>query len=257
VVIFSRRWQNRARQGRQGSRDAWEEPVGRWLRNRTKQHALLPLVVAVTTAIGIGPQAAESEQSCPYLRLSLSTPQRVLTSPDDDLLQAEFLGVFGSHLGSAGFEVIEPSESGFTWELFSQVELLGEGRLAWSYALLPMPGLADGVIEFPTFSVIERPSGERVKFTTSHGLEGLRSSDFPLRAALAAEKLANLYLPVALKLCAERGSALKRESARLERIRSELTAEIERVAAERDQQTKQLELNVDDPLPGSSKSANE
>ncbi len=217
--------------------------------------ALGTLVLGLAPASPARSSDTDSDGSCPYRRVSLSTPQRLLKAPGDGTLQAEFLGVFGFHLGRAGFEVIEPTQSGFTWEIFSQVEPLGDGRLAWSYALLPMPGLADGVIEFPTFSVVERPGGERVQFTTYHGLESLRSTDFPLRAALASEKLANLYLPVALKLCAERGSILEMEAARLERIRSELSAEIERVAARRSRQNKHLELKTEDGMqdpPGSA-----
>ncbi|MGE4607445.1 MAG: hypothetical protein AAEJ52_11955 [Myxococcota bacterium] len=222
-----------------------------------KPCALWVLVVGLATAGPVWSRDTDSEGSCPYLRLSLSTPQRVRKAPDDEKLQAEFLGVFGLHLGRAGFEVSEPSPSRFTWELFSQVEPLGDGRLAWSYALLPMPGLAEGVIEFPTFSVIDRAGGERVQFTTYHGLELFRPPEYPLRAALASEKLANLYLPVALRLCAERGSVLELEQARLERIRSELSAEIERVAAHRSQQSKQLELNAEDGKQDSAEPASD
>jgi hypothetical protein len=222
-----------------------------------KYCALWALVAGLAIAGPSGSRDIDSEESCPYLRLSLSTPQRVRKAPGDDKLQAEFLEVFGLHLGRAGFEVREPSPSGFAWELFSQVETLGGGRLAWSYALLPMPGLADGTIEFPTFSVIDRSGGGRVQFTTYHGLEHFRSAEFPLHAALASEKLANLYLPVALKLCAERGSMSELEEARLERIRSELSAEIERVSAQRSQQRKYLELKAEEGKRDSPESASE
>jgi hypothetical protein len=221
-------------------------------RVRFAHRVLWPLVVVWATALPASSRPSVSDESCPYLRLSLSTPQRVLKSVDDAALQREFLGVLGFHLERAGFEVRGPAASGFAWELFSQVEPLGEGRIAWSYALLPMPGLADGVIEFPTFSLIDRPSGERVQFTTYHGLEHFRISNFPLRAALASEKLAGLYLPAALKLCAERGSIQQMEEARLERIRKELSAEIQRVVAERTEQTKHLELQAEDDEPSES-----
>jgi len=194
------------------------------------------------------PSHAADDESCPYLRLALSTPQRVQKQAGDAELQADYLHVFAEHLGRAGFDVREPSATRVSWELFSQVEPLARGQIAWSYALLPMPGLADGMIEFPTFSLIVRPSGERVRFTTYHGLEHMRKGDFPLRAALAAEKLANLYLPVALDLCSKRGSEPDFETTRLERIRNELTAEIERVR-QRAEQRKRLELRPepDDP----------
>lgn len=211
---------------------------------------LLPLIVGLAASCPASSRDSDSDESCPYLRLSLSTPQRVLKAPGDDALQREFLEIFGSHLRRAGFDVREPARSRFTWELFSQVEPLGDGSMAWSYALLPMPGLADGVIEFPTFSLIDRPGGERVQFTTYHGLEHFRFSEFPLHAALASEKLANLYLPVALKLCAERGSVQESVAARLERIRSELSAEIKRVAAQRSEQNKHLELKAEDAERG-------
>ncbi len=212
-------------------------------RNRRRQRSRFATTAICLWLATVGPaaSAASDDESCPYLRLSLSTPQRIPPA-DDRELQQEYLAVFALHLERAGFVVAGPSTSRFSWELFSQVEPLGAGRLAWSYALLPMPGLADGMIEFPTFSVIERPGGERVKFTTYHGLEHLRSGDFPLRAALASEKLANLYLPVALELCANRGTSLDLETARLERIRRELTEEIQRISAQRREQTKHLEL---------------
>jgi len=86
-----------------------------------------------------------------------------------------------------------------------------------------------------------------VKFTTYHGLEHFRITEFPLRAALASEKLAELYLPVARKLCAE--TTPESEQQRLERIRAELADEIERALARRKRQSGTLELRAEPDGP--------
>lgn len=190
-----------------------------------------------------GPASAAepaASRSCTYVRLSLSSPQRLAKSAEDAELQKRYRDVFALHLARAGFDVSAPTTSAFAWEVFSHVEPIGDGRLAWSYAFLPSPGVLDGAIEFPTFSVVDR--GQRVQFTTYHGLDHFRSNEYPLRAAIESERLASLYLPVARSLCATRDASPEHQRARLERIRAELAAEIERVRVE---QHKHLELDVD------------
>lgn len=204
---------------------------------------LVALPVALPVALaGLAAGARAESADCTYLRVALSTPQRVAKAHEDAALQQHYRDIFATHLERAGFQVTAPTPEPFAWELFSQVELTGGGYLAWSYAFLPMPGVLDGAIEFPTFSVIDRERGERVRFTTYHGLDHFRETEYALKAAVEAERLASLYLPVARELCAKRELPLDEERARLERIRDELAKEIDRVRAV---QRKRLELGVD------------
>jgi hypothetical protein len=183
--------------------------------------------------------AAEPPADCPYLRLALSTP---ITAPDEPL-QARYREGFATQLRRAGFEVTGPTRQPFGWEVYTQVRALGNGQLTWSFAFLPMPWVSNGAIHFSTFSRVTR--GGRVEFNSTHYLKAFPVADFPIQVVLAADQLAQLYLPSALQRCSELAQTLEAEEVRLERIRDSLTEEINRVRRARAEQEKRLELEVE------------
>jgi hypothetical protein len=195
-------------------------------------------VVSLVLLIGAA-RAEEPPAGCPYLRLALSTP---ITAPDDPL-QTRYREGFAAQLRRAGFEVTGPTSQPFGWEAYTQVRPLGNGQLIWSFAFLPMPGVSDGAVHFSTFSSVTRDG--RVEFNSTHYLKAFTVADFPIEVVLAADQLAQLYLPSALQRCSELANTLEAEEARLERIRESLTEEIIRVRRARAAQQKQLELEVE------------
>jgi hypothetical protein len=192
--------------------------------------ALVALVLLVGAA-----RAEELRGECPYLRLALSTP---ITAPDDPL-QTRYREKFADQLRRAGFEVTGPTSQPFGWEVYTQMRPVGNGQLVWSFAFLPMPGIFDGAVHFSTFSRVTR--GRRVEFNSTHYLKSFPAADFPIEMVLAADQLAQLYLPTARHRCSELVRTLEAEEARLERIRESLTEEIIQVRRARAEQQKRLE----------------
>jgi hypothetical protein len=184
-------------------------------------------------------RAEEPSVGCPYLRLALSTP---ITAPNDPL-QARYREGFAEELRRAGFEVTGPTSQPFGWEAYTQVRSIGSGQLIWSFAFLPMPGVSDGAVRFSTFSRVTR--GGRVEFNSTHYLKAFPVTDFPIQVVLAADQLAQLYLPSAVQRCSDLAKTLEAEEARLERIRESLSEEIIRVRRARAAQEKRLELEVE------------
>ena len=70
-------------------------------------------------------------------------------------------------------------------------------------------------------------------------------SDFEVAAAKAAYHAAAVFLPHARRLCADVNATLLEEEEKLERIREQLTEEIERVRILRLEQEKNLKLEVE------------
>ena len=195
-------------------------------------------MIALVLLIGAA-RAEEPRGECPYLRLALSTP---ITAPDDRL-QTRYREKFATQLRRAGFEVTGPTSQPFGWEVYTQMRSVGTGQLVWSFAFLPMPGVFDGAVHFSTFSRVTR--GSRVEFNSTHYLKAFPVADFPIQMVLAADELAQLYLPTAHHRCSELVRTLEAEEARLERIRESLTEEIFQVRRARAEQQKRLELEVE------------
>ncbi len=203
------------------------------------------LLVSLALLIGIA-RAEEPAAGCPYLRLALSSPSPLA----DAELQTRYQAEFAAQLRRAGFAVTghtsQPTgrvAQPFAWEVYTQVKPLGNGQLVWSFVFLPVPGVSDGVARFSTFSRVMR--GARIEFNSTHYLNAFPASEYPIQAVLAADQLAQLYLPTALQQCSELTRTLEAEEARLEGIRETLSEEIIRVRRARAEQEKRLELEVE------------
>ncbi len=188
----------------------------------------------------VGVAAAEEPvPDCPYLRLALSTP---IPSPDREA-QDRYRESFAEQLERVGFSVTLPTSQLFGWEAYTQVRQIGGSRLVWSVVFLPMPRVSDGIVHFSALLGLDR--GKRVELGSTHYLETFPASKFPLQAVVLAERLGELHLPMAHRLCDELASSLEAEEVQLERIREALHEEIIRVRRARDEQQKRLELDVE------------
>jgi hypothetical protein len=181
------------------------------------------------------------DPDCPYLRLAVQSPHG-----SDENYQKALRELLSTSLSNAGFEIVGGDESHYWWA--SSLALDDGYQSAWTTVVRAVPEIRGGGIQFTT--TYENVDGKIVPFFGMQSLRLFRSKEAPEAATQIADRIAQRLLPAAYQRCDEAVLAANREAeAELERVRSELTEEIERFRQDREGGTrlKRLQLQVDTP----------
>lgn len=175
-------------------------------------------------AIDRRPTAAV-DSDCPYLRLVVRSP----LGPDEDY-QKPLRELLSTALSRAGFVVVDDDESHNWW---TSSLVLGNGsESAWSTVVRAVPEIHGGGIRFTT--TLREVDGKSIPFSGMHSLRLFHRNEAPEAAMRIATEIAQDLLPAVHRRCNQAVIAATREAdAELERVRTELTREMERVRRER------------------------
>jgi hypothetical protein len=182
------------------------------------------------------------DSNCPYLRMAVQSP-----AGSDELDQKPMRDLFATALTQVGFQVVN-ADALHQWWASSLALDTGENSAAWTILVRAIPEIGNGAIQFTT--VRKTVDGREGSFSGMQSLRAFAKSEAPEAARLAAEGVARELLPAAHRRCDEIDATLEETRIALEQLRSELTAEIERVRREKAEREKagylkQLEIEVE------------
>jgi len=183
-----------------------------------------------------------STPDCPFLRVAVESP-----AGTDDEFQKPMRDLFSTALARAGFEVVDPSSTHQWWASSLALDT-GADTAAWTLLVRAVPEIGNGQIQFT--SIRKTVSGQEGSFSGMQTLRAFPKDQAPEAARLAAEATARELLPAARRRCDDIDATLEEARMQLEQLRSELTAEIDRVRREKARRSeasrhKQLEIEVE------------
>jgi hypothetical protein len=204
---------------------------------------LLALLVLSFAAAVLRAAADEIDPDCRYLEVGVVTPLGL-----DDRLQAPFREMFETHLDRVGFRPVDARDLERrlpTWVAHTQVLMLPDRSVVWSYRMRKIASIAGGEISLEKFSDPSKP-GLKERFGEIGAIKHTTEARFGDEAMKAARWAADVYLERAHELCRDLDATSREEEARLVRVRDQLRDEIERVREERAiRQRRSLELEVE------------
>jgi hypothetical protein len=168
----------------------------------------------------------EHDPDCPYLRVAIQSP-----FGSDDVHQKPMRDLFSTALTQVGFKVVDADAMHHWWASSLTVDT-NSYSAAWTILVRAVPEIGDGAIQFTT--VRKTVDGREGAFSGMQSLRAFAKHEAPKAAELAAEGIAKELLPAAYRRCADIDATLEQTRVRLEQLRSELTAEIERVRQHQD-----------------------
>lgn len=168
----------------------------------------------------------EHDPDCPYLRVAVQSP-----FGSDDVHQKPMRDLFSAALTQVGFKVVDADAMHHWWASSLTVDT-NSYSAAWTILVRAVPEIGDGEIQFTT--VRKTVDGREGAFSGMQSLRAFAKHEAPKAAELAAEGIAKELLPAAYRRCADIDATLEQTRVRLEQLRSELTAEIERVRQQQD-----------------------
>ena len=179
-----------------------------------------------------------------FYRLAIQSPYS-----SDETAQKLLRELLSSSLTRAGFEVVENDEPHYWWA--SSLALDNGSASAWTTVVHAVPEVRDESIGFTT--TYREVAGKNVPFFGMHSLRVFNWSDAPATATRIAEEMAQGLLPAVHRRCYDMqlAAALKKaakeaaEKAELERIRSELVEEMNRVRANRLRTSSRKEVRIE------------
>ena len=181
---------------------------------------------------------------CQFYRLAIQSPYS-----SDETAQKLLRELLSSSLTRAGFEVVENDEPHYWWA--SSLALDNGSASAWTTVVHAVPEIRDESIGFTT--TYREVAGKNVPFFGMHSLRVFNWSDAPATATRIAEEMSQGLLPAVHRRCYDMqlAAALKKaakeaaEKAELERIRSELVEEMNRVRANRLRTSSRKEVRIE------------
>jgi hypothetical protein len=178
--------------------------------------------------------ASNIDPDCPYLRLAVQSPHGPQDAEQEPLRE-----MLSSSLSRAGFAVVDADDSHYWWT--SSLVLDNNVESAWSTVVRAVPEVKAGGIRFTT--TYKQVDGRNVPFSGTHSLRLFDRTNALEAATLIADEIGHDLLPAVHRRCNKAVLAAARQAeAELERVRSELTAEMERVR--RDQRAGSGKLKV-------------
>ncbi len=179
------------------------------------------------------------DPDCPYLRLVVQSPHGL-----DEDYQKPLRELLATSLSRAGFVVVDSNDSHYWWT--SSLVLDNGSESAWSTVVRAMPEIKGGGILFTT--AYKEVDGKRVAFSGMHSLQLFDRNNARAAAMQISQEIARDLLPAVHRRCDKAVLAAIREAdAALERVRNELTEEMDRVRSDRpagSPNLKRLELEV-------------
>jgi hypothetical protein len=172
---------------------------------------------------------------CPYLRVFVDWMK------DGDLqLQESVANTYSDFLHAAGFLVTQdPSRAYFFVGSHAMPSIQNDEMLIWSVSTEARPEIVRGRSQPFSQRIIRMGMGQLTRVSDLHEIPRADLHEF---ASLAAGTAAEELLPRARRRCDNLDFSLREDEEHLQRIRQELTEEIQRVRWERRRQRKGLEL---------------
>jgi hypothetical protein len=167
------------------------------------------------------------DSNCPYLRVAVKSPAGSLEAD-----QKPMRDLFSTALTREGFKIVDADEMHHWWASSLALDT-GANSTAWTILVRATPEIGNGAIQFT--SVRKTVDGQEGSFSGMQLLRGFHKDQAPEAARLVAEGIAKELLPAAHRRCDDIGATLEEARMRLEQLRNELTAEIERVRRARDE----------------------
>jgi hypothetical protein len=185
---------------------------------------------------------AGSDASCRYLRVAVQSP---VGSNEEE--QKPMRDLFSEALTREGFKVVDPSAMHHWWASSLALDT-GDNSAAWTILVRATPEIGGGGIHFTT--VRKTVDGREGSFSGMQLLRAFAKHEAPEAARLAAKGIAKELLPAAHRRCSDANLAFEETWGQLEKLRNELTQEIERVRRAHDERerasgVKQLEIEVE------------
>jgi hypothetical protein len=183
------------------------------------------------------------DSNCPYLRVAVKSPVGSLEAD-----QKPMRDLFSTALTRAGFKIVDADAMHHWWASSLTLDT-GANSAAWTILVRATPEIGNGAIQFT--SVRKTVGGREGSFSGMQLLRAFHKDQAPEAARLVAEGIAKELLPAAHRRCGDIGATLEEARIRLEQLRNELTAEIERVRREKDEwkeaggPLKQLQIEVE------------
>ncbi len=180
------------------------------------------------------------DPDCPYLRLVVQSPHGL-----DEAYQKPLRELLSTSLSDAGFVIVDGNDSHYWWT--SSLVLDNGSESAWSTVVRAMPEIKGGGIRFT--ATYKEVDGKRVAFSGMHSLRLFDRNNARAAAMQISQAIARDLLPAVHRRCDRAVLAATREAdAALERVRNELTDEMDRVRSVRpagSPNLKRLELEVE------------
>jgi len=183
------------------------------------------------------------DSNCPYLRVAVKSPAGSIEAD-----QKPMRDLFSTALIRAGFKVVDADAMHHWWASSLTLDT-GANSAAWTILVRATPEIGNGAIQFT--AVRKTVDGREGSFSGMQLLRAFHKDQAPEAARLVAEGIAKELLPAAHRRCGDIGATLEEARIRLEQLRNELTAEIERVRREKDEwkkadgPLKQLQIEVE------------
>jgi hypothetical protein len=182
------------------------------------------------------------DSNCRYVRVAVQSPVG-----SDETEQKPMRDLFSKALTREGFKVVDASAMHHWWASSLTLDT-GANSAAWTILVRAIPEIGGGEIQFTT--VQKTVNGREGSFSGMQLLRAFAKHEAPEAARLAAKGIAKDLLPAAHRRCSDANFAFEETWGRLEKLRNELTQEIERVRRENDDReragsVKQLEIEVE------------